>query len=52
MVNEWIAFFSSKQAPPFFFDRLDKYGYSSLHYAAKFNRYDILVALIEAGAGE
>ena len=30
----------------------DSFGYAPLHYAAKFNRYDILVMLVEAGAGK
>lgn len=32
-------------------DERDTFGYTPLHYAAKFNRYLILVKLVEAGAG-
>ena len=31
---------------------MDAYGYSPLHYAAKYRRYDILLKLLEKGASK
>ena len=49
-VKVWIEL--SKRTPLSFIDRLDKAGYSPLHYATKFNHYSVLDTLIEAGASE
>ena len=49
-MDEWIEYYSSKNTLHLM-DEYDKFGYTPLHYASKFNRYDILVALVDAGAG-
>ncbi len=50
-MNEWINYCKSNRARASYIDQLDRFGYTPLHYAAKFNRFDILATLIEAGAG-
>ena len=48
-MDQWIRLLSDSNAVQL--NSKDKYGYAPLHYAAKFNRFKILVKLIEAGAG-
>lgn len=33
-------------------NKRDDFGYAPIHYAAKFNHYNILVKLVDAGAGK
>lgn len=46
IVEDWLALPSECHL-----NEKDSYGYTPLHYAAKFNRYSILKKLVEAGAG-
>jgi ankyrin repeat protein len=47
-VKHWISVLRDESQ----LNERDNFGYAPLHYAAKFNRYNILVMLVEAGAGK
>ena len=46
IVEDWLSLPNERHL-----DEKDSYGYTPLHYAAKFNRCSILKKLVEAGAG-
>ena len=43
----WLA-----QLPHSSLENKDTYGYTAMHYAAKFNRFKIMQLLVARGAGE
>lgn len=49
VVDQWIHLLSGPDASDL--NKKDSLGYAPLHYATKFNRYKILVKLVQAGAG-
>ena len=49
IVQQWISLLTGKDVSKL--NKKDSFGYTPLHYAAKFNRYNVLVKLVEAGAG-
>lgn len=47
-MEQWIRVFA-KDIPEL--NKKDSFGYAPIHYATKFNRFKVLVKLVEAGAG-
>ena len=54
IIDDWIDFLSTKggEVRRRKLDEMDEYGMAAIHYAAKFNRYKILLKLCENGAGK
>ena len=46
-MEQWISFLKTDNSA---LSKKDSFGYAPVHYAAKFNRFKILVKLVEAGA--
>lgn len=53
IIDDWVDFLSTKkdEVKRRKLDEKDEHGMAAIHYAAKFNRYKILVKLCENGAG-
>ena len=54
VVDQWMKYLSTlgDEVKRMKLDRKDDDGLAAIHYAAKFNRYDILEKLCENGAGK
>ena len=54
IVEEWIEFLASQEDEEMLstMNERDEHGMAAIHYAAKFNRFKILVRLHEHGAGK
>ena len=54
VVDQWMEYLSTleNEVKKKRLNRKDDNGLAAIHYAAKFNRYDILVKLCENGAGK
>ena len=54
IIDDWIDFLSTKrnEVRKSKLDEKDEHGMAAIHYAAKFNRYKILLKLCKNGAGK